>query len=236
MAETQHVAVIVGASRGIGRATALALAAPGRTLVLAARDEAALSSLAAEAQALGAQALAIPCDATSEPHMRRLMEQAAAHTGRIDMLVNSAGGAVIAPFEQLRLEDWEHGLRTTLTGAFLACKHAAPHMGAGGLIVNIASVAARQAFPGWSGYAAAKAGLLAFTSGIREELRERGVRVTAVLPAATDTSLWDTLPGEWNRANMLRAEDVGRAIAALASQPASMATEELVVGHVAGRL
>ena len=98
------------------------------------------------------------------------------------------------------------------------------------------TVAARQAFPGWSAYVAAKHGLLGFTGAIREELRPRGIRVTAVLPAATDTALWDALPGEWDRANMLRPEDVAGAIAQLASQPAYMATEEIVVGHVAGRL
>lgn len=232
----KRVIVIVGASRGIGRATALALAKPGATLVLAARDADALQTLADEIRSKGAHAIPMPCDITAEPHMRRLMTDAAAISGQIDLLVNSAGGAVIAPFEELALEQWESTLRTLLTGTFLACKHAAPHMQRGALIVNVASVAARNAFPGWSVYSAAKSGVLGFTNAIREELRERGVRVTAVLPAATDTALWDTLPGEWNRANMLKPEDVANAIAALAAQPEYMTTEELVVGHVAGRL
>jgi NAD(P)-dependent dehydrogenase (short-subunit alcohol dehydrogenase family) len=152
------------------------------------------------------------------------------------MLVNSAGGAIVAPFEELALADWEQSLRVGPTAVFLACKHAAKYMGAGGLIVNVASVAARQAFPNWSAYAAAKHGVLGFSGAIREELRGRGIRVTAVLPAATDTALWDALPGEWNRASMLQPEDVARAIAQLAAQPEHVATEEIVVGHVAGRL
>ena len=78
--------------------------------------------------------------------------------------------------------------------------------------------------------------MLGFSGGIREELRPRGIRVTVVLPAATDTALWDGIPGEWNRSNMLQPEDVGRAIAQLAEQPAYLTTEELVIGHVAGRL
>jgi short-subunit dehydrogenase len=109
-------------------------------------------------------------------------------------------------------------------------------MQSGGLIVNVASVAARQAFPNWSAYSAAKHGVLGFSNAIREELRPRGIRVTVVLPAATDTALWDAIPGEWNRANMLQAEDVARAIAQLADQPPHVTTEELVIGHVAGRL
>jgi NAD(P)-dependent dehydrogenase (short-subunit alcohol dehydrogenase family) len=230
------VIVIVGASRGIGRATALALAGAGRHLVLAARDEAALAEVASEARARGAIAMAAPCDITAEPHVRRLIETAAAATGQIDMLINSAGGAVVAPFEALSLADWETTLRVGLTGAFLACKHTAGHMRPGSLIVNVASVAARQAFPKWAAYSAAKHGLLGFSNAIREELRPRGIRVTVVLPAATDTALWDAIPGEWNRANMLQAEDVARAIVQLAAQPPHVTTEELVIGHVAGRL
>ncbi|MBK9711132.1 MAG: SDR family NAD(P)-dependent oxidoreductase [Kouleothrix sp.] len=230
------VLIVIGASKGIGRATALALADSGSHLVLAARDGVALEQVAAEVRARGAEATAVPCDATAEPHVRRLIDTAAGVSGRIDVLVNSAGGAVVAPLEELTLADWEQSLRVGLTSVFLTCKHAARHMPQGGLIVNVASVAARQPFPTWSAYVAAKHGLLGFSGAIREELRPRGIRVTVVLPAATDTALWDALPGEWNRANMLRPEDVGRAIAQLAAQPAYMATEEIVVGHVAGRL
>ncbi|HEY3232095.1 MAG TPA: SDR family NAD(P)-dependent oxidoreductase [Roseiflexaceae bacterium] len=234
--ELAHVIVIVGASRGIGRATALALAGAGRHLALAARDGAALEAVAAEVRARGAEATVVPCDVTAEPHVRRLIETAASVTGQIDLLVNSAGGAVITPFEALTLADWETTLRVGLTGAFLACKHAVGHMRAGALIVNVASVAARQAFPNWAAYSAAKHGLLGFSNAIREELRPRGVRVTVVLPAATDTALWDAIPGEWNRANMLHPNDVARAIAQLAAQPPYVTVEELVIGHVAGRL
>jgi 3-oxoacyl-[acyl-carrier protein] reductase len=234
--EQAHVIVIVGASRGIGRATALALAVAGRHLALAARDGAALEVVAAEVRARGAEATVVPCDITAEPHVRRLIETAAGVTGQIDLLVNSAGGAVVTPFEALTLADWETTLRVGLTGAFLACKHAAGHMRPGALIVNVASVAARQAFPNWAAYSAAKHGLLGFSNAIREELRPRGVRVTVVLPAATDTALWDAIPGEWNRANMLHPNDVARAIAQLAAQPPYVTVEELVIGHVAGRL
>lgn len=236
MEQQARVIVVTGASRGIGRATALALAAAGTHLVLAARSGDALEAVAAAVRSAGASATAVPCDVTAEPHMRRLMETAAGITGQIDMLVNSAGGAVVKPFEELTLVDWEGTLRSVLTGTFLACKHAAGFMRAGGMIVNIASVAARQAFPTWSAYSAAKYGVLGFSNAIREELRPRGVRVTTVLPAATATGLWDTIPGDWNRATMLQPEDVARAIAHLAAQPPYVTTEELVLGHVIGRL
>lgn len=236
MEAQEKVIVVVGASRGIGRASALALAAPGAHIVLAARDSAALESVAAIARESGARATVAPCAAADEPQVRRLFDHAAAISGRIDLLVNSAGIAIVAPIDDLSLADWEATLRAGLTSAFLCCKYALPHMHAGALIVNIASVAARQGFPSWSAYAAAKAGLIGFSNALREELRPRGVRVSAVLPAATDTALWDAIPGDWNRANMLRPEDVGAAIARLADLPPYAVVEELVLGHVAGRL
>src|SRR5262245_17114597 len=122
MEDRVRVIVVVGASRGIGRATALALAGPGMHLVLAARDGDSLTDVAAEARAAGAEATAVPCDVTAEPHVRRLIETATGITGQIDLLANSAGGAIVAPFEELALADWEQSLRVGLTGVFLTCK------------------------------------------------------------------------------------------------------------------
>jgi NAD(P)-dependent dehydrogenase (short-subunit alcohol dehydrogenase family) len=231
-----RVIVITGASRGIGRATALALAQPGHHLVLVGRAADTLAPVAEAARAAGAQATVAPCDMGDEAAVRRLMADSAAHTGQIDVLVNNAGLAVVQPFAELTLAEWEDTLRASLTGTFLACKHAAAALPGGGLIVNVSSVAARQAFPGWSAYCAAKAGMVGFSNALREELRERRVRVSVVFPAATDTALWDAIPGEWNRANMIQPEDVGRAIAHLVAQPPDVTIEELSVGHVIGRL
>ncbi len=228
--------LIAGASRGIGRATALALAGPGVRLALAARSAATLEEARAAAAARGAAALALPADVTDAAAVDRLIQAAAGPEGRIDVLVHSVGAALVKPFEEITLEEWEQSLRGQLTSLFLLCRAAAPRMGPGGLIVSVGSVAARQAFPGWSAYTAAKHGALGFAAAIREELRPRGIRVTSVLPAATDTALWDGVPGEWGRQNMLRPEDVAAAIAALASYPPHVAVEELTVGHVAGRL
>ncbi|GAB4193976.1 MAG: SDR family NAD(P)-dependent oxidoreductase [Roseiflexaceae bacterium] len=231
-----RVSVLLGASRGIGLATARAMARPDTWLVLGARDLAALERHAPELRDTGAQVLPLACDVTRPEDVAALMARAADLTGQIDLLVNSAGTATVAPIEELTLEQWEQTLRASLTGSFLACQQVVRHMRPGGLIVNVASVAARQAFPGWAAYCAAKAGLLAFSNVLREELRPRGVRVTVVLPAATDTSLWDALPGDWNRANMIQPADVAAVIAQIANQPPAVATEEIVIGHVSGRL
>jgi 3-oxoacyl-[acyl-carrier protein] reductase len=234
---TQPRAVLItGASRGIGRATALALAVPGTRLVLAARSADALAAVADEARARGAEAVAAPCDVTDEPAVRRLAALAAEATGRIDLAVHSVGAALVAPLAEIELQAWEQSLRSQLTSLFLVAKHATALMQAGGLLVNVSSVAARQAFPGWAAYGAAKAGGLALINALREELRPRGVRVASVLPAATDTDLWDAVPGSWNRASMLQPHEVAAAIVSLAETPPHVSVEELTVGHVAGRL
>jgi short-subunit dehydrogenase len=208
------------------------LADAATRLTLTARSAGALEELAAELRARGAAVEAVPCDLTDETAVQRLTAAA----GTPDVVVHCVGGATVAPFSDLSLAQWETSLRTLLTSAFLLTKYAAPPMQSGGLIVYVASVAARQAFPGWAAYSAAKYGLLGFANAVREELRPRGVRVTTVLPAATDTDLWDTVPGTWNRANMLRADDVARAIVGLLDQPPYVTVEDVVIGHTAGRL
>lgn len=228
--------LITGASRGIGRAIALALAAPGVRLTLAARSAEPLEDVAGLARAAGATAEAVACDVTAEPHVRRLVEAAAGPSGRIDVAVHSVGMALVKPFDQIKLGEWEEALRSQLTSLFLLTKHATAQMQAGGLLVNIASVAARQPFPGWSAYTAAKHGALGFLAAVREELRPRGVRVSSILPAATDTELWGDVPGEWNRANMLRPEEVAAMVAAIVALPPHVTVEDLTVGHTVGRL
>lgn len=228
--------VITGAGRGIGRATARAFAAEGATVVVASRTAAELQSLVAEIAAAGGRAVAVPCDISAEPDVVRLMEQASALHGRIDVLVCAAGVAAIAPFEQLALADWERTLQVGLTGMFLGCKHASPKMAAGGLIVALGSIAGRAGFPHWSAYSAAKFGLIGFTQAIREELRPRGIRVTTIIAAAVDTPLWDAVPGEWNRANMLQPAEVAQTILHVASTPPHIQMDEVMVGHVVGKL
>lgn len=232
----KRVVVITGASRGIGRATALAFGAAGDQVVLAARAAEELARVADEVRAAGGMAVPVPCDVTDEAQVRRLVETAAEHTGRLDVVVCSAGGAVVAPFERLSLAEWEQTVRVALTGTFLLCREAVRFMQAGGQLVTIASIAGRSGFPSWSAYSAAKFGVIGFSQAIREELRPRGIRVTTLIPGAVDTPLWDAVPGEWNRAAMLRPDDVARAILRVADEPPHVAIDELVIGHVAGKL
>ncbi|WP_026370048.1 SDR family oxidoreductase [Kallotenue papyrolyticum] len=232
----RRVVVISGAGRGIGRATALAFGAAGDQVVLAARSADALALVAAAVEQAGGAALAYPCDVTDEAQVRALIAAAVERAGRIDVVVCGAGGAVVAPFEQLSLEQWERTVRVSLTGTFLLCREAVRHMGRGGHLFTIASIAGRSGFPTWSAYSAAKFGVIGFSQAIREELRPRGIRVTTVIPGAVDTPLWEGIPGEWNRAAMLQPEDVARAILRAADEPAHVSIDEVVIGHIVGKL
>ena len=109
-------------------------------------------------------------------------------------------------------------------------------MEAGGRLVVVSSIAGRSGFPEWSAYSAAKFGVLGFAEAIRAELRPRKIRVTAVIPGAVDTPLWDGVPGEWNRDSMLQPADVARAIVRLVEDPDYLSTDEVALGHIAGAL
>lgn len=233
---TRRVVLITGAGRGIGQATAEAFGAHGDHVVLAARTQPELETVAAAVHSAGGEATIAPCDVTAEPHVKRLIETAAGISGTIDIVVCNAGGAVVAPFAAIALADWERTLRTTLTGTFLVCKHAVAHLRSGGQIFTLASIAGRSGFPNWSAYSTAKFGVLGFSEAIRAELRPRGIRVTAVIPGAVDTPLWDVIPGEWDRAKMLHPADVARAIVRAADEPPHVSIDEIVLGHVAGAL
>lgn len=231
-----RVVLLTGAGRGIGRATAQAFGAQGDHVVLAARTEADLHATADLVSGAGGRVSIVPCDVTAEPHIKRLVETAAAIGGTIDVVVCGAGTAHVASLTETKLADWERTLRVSLTGSFLLCKHAVPHMQRGGHIFMIGSIAGRRGFPHWAAYTAAKFGQRGFAEAIREELRPRGIRVTTIIAGAVDTPLWNDLLGEWDHAQMLQPDDVADVIVHAANQPAHVSTDEIVVGHIGGPL
>jgi NAD(P)-dependent dehydrogenase (short-subunit alcohol dehydrogenase family) len=228
--------VVTGAGRGIGAAVAEAFGALGDHVVVASRTGADLERVAAAVRAAGGAATLVAADVRDEAAVTGLMEVAAALTGHIDVVVCSAGVARVAPFLELSVADWEETVASTLTGTFLTCRAAVPHMEAGGRLVVLSSIAGRSGFPEWSAYSAAKFGVLGFAEAIRAELRPRKIRVTAVIPGAVDTPLWNDVPGEWNRESMLQPADVARAIVRLVEDPDYLSTDEVALGHIAGAL
>ncbi len=226
-----QVAVITGANSGIGRATARALSQAGAHVVLAARTRSTLEAVAHECSHSGAHALAMPTDVCNEPDIEALMARTAERFGRLDILVTSAGEATFGPIMESRTEDWDLLMNVNLRGTYLCCRHALTHMLArkSGHILNVLSIASQMILPGSSAYTASKFGALGLTKVIAAEVRSQGVKVTAVIPGAVNTPLWDKSGGDLDRAKMLSADDVANAMLNVITQPASIHTDELVL-------
>lgn len=235
---TGQVAIVTGAGRGIGRAVATALAAEGAHVVLAARTRQELATVASEVREAGGRALAVPVDVTQDTAVDALVDQVVAELGRVDLLVTAAGVAAFGPVAGAKPPDWDGMLAVNLRAVMVCCRAVLPPMlrQRRGTIVNVASIAATRPIPGAAAYAAAKAGVVAFSRVLAEEVRREGVRVGVVLPGAVDTPLWDTIPNGPDRARMLRPEDVARAVVLMATLPASAALEELTLLPAGGIL
>jgi short-subunit dehydrogenase len=179
-----RVAIVTGASRGLGTYIAKELAGAGCHLVLAARTAPALEGLAEEIRAMGRRALPVACDVADADSRRSLVSAATAEFGRVDILVNNAGIEVTAHFEDQEDEELDRIIRVNLIAAMQLTRLVLPGMleRKRGHIVNIASLAGKVPVPYSSPYAASKAGLIAFTEGIRMEFRKRGVSASAICP------------------------------------------------------
>ena len=231
MADANHwlrgrLAVVTGASRGIGAATAAALAAAGARVVVAARDRDALEAVARRIGDAGGQATAVPTDVSRAPDVERLFG-AAAEIGAVEALVCAAGVLTPAVFTDTTTEIWDETLAVNLTGAFLCAREAfAPMRGAGGgRIVNIASLSgvyATEKFPGLAAYNVSKYGVVGLTEAIAVEGRELGISAICISPGAVDTKML-------RRANPalrpgLTPDDVAALIVALLDSPLAPAS------------
>jgi 3-oxoacyl-[acyl-carrier protein] reductase len=211
------VALVTGASRGIGRASALALAREGAIIVGAARNKADLEALEAEIKALGGDALMVVTDVTKAPSVAACVEQAAARFGRIDILVNNAGIGGYRPFLEWSEEDYDRIMATNAKSTWLFCKEVIPHMRRQGCgqIVNVASVAGLQGYPSEAIYCASKFAQIGLTQALDREFYKENIKVTAVCPGGVETyfALGDgrTPDGE-NMKGFSTAEDVAEAV------------------------
>jgi len=231
------VALVTGASRGIGLAIARSLAAAGYELVITGRKLPPLEKAGRELTRLGSRVLAKVCDVRDPESVQSLAASVKKQFGRVDILINNAGIAHPSlPVEKLTYADWKAVIDTNLTGTFLVTRAILALMPDGGTIVNNLSVAAKRVFPGWSAYNASKHGALGLTNTLREELRPRGIRVIALLPGATDTDIWDTPWPDAPRKNMMSAETVAKALMGVLALPVNSAVEELRIMPTGGAL
>lgn len=199
---TGKTALVTGASRGIGRALAVGLAAAGADVALSARDEALLREVAGEIEGLGRKAVVLPADVTDADACRALVDDALSGLGVLDVLVNNAGGSsYMGPFTELRFSGWEKVMRLNVDSIVHLCQAAGRHMTArgSGSIVNVASVAGLTGTPLLVPYGASKAAVISITKSLALEWGPAGVRVNALCPGWTKTDLnkdlWDGADG-----------------------------------------
>ena len=207
---TDKVAVVTGASRGIGRATALALAAAGAQVVVNyARSSTAADEVVAAIQASGGQAIALQADVAEADQVEQLIKTTMDEWGRVDVLVNNAGITRDALLLRMKLEDWQAVINLNLTGVFLCTRAVSKIMlkQRSGRIINIASVAGLMGNPGQANYSAAKAGVIGFTKTVAKEMAPRGITVNAVAPGFIKTDMTDDLP---NTEEILKYIPLGR--------------------------
>jgi NADP-dependent 3-hydroxy acid dehydrogenase YdfG len=233
------VALVTGASSGIGEATAIALSAEGAAVVIAARRTDRLEALKNKLEGDGARVLAVELDVTQEPSAIAAVEQTVAQLGRLDIVINNAGVMLLGPIVDADTEDWRRMINTNVLGLMYVTHAALPHLlKDGGDLVQVSSVAGRQARLGSGAYNASKWGVNAFSESLRQEVTTRGVRVTLVEPGAVATELQShiTHPGakaalERRLAEMrpLQATDIAGAVLYAVTQPQHVSINEILI-------
>jgi len=234
------VALVTGASSGIGEATAVALAAEGASVAIGARRQDRLDALQAKLESDGTKVVTLSLDVTDERACRQAVEQTTSGLGGLDILVNNAGVMLLGPIVDADTEDWRRMLNTNVLGLMYMTHAALPHLvGQGsGDIVNISSVAGRVARLGSGVYNASKWAVNAFSESLRQEVTEKGVRVVIVEPGAVDTELTDHITHagakqqskEWTSSiRSLHSEDIANAIVYAVTQPDYVAVNEVLV-------
>ena len=229
-------AIVTGASTGMGRAIAVAMAAEGATLGLVARSADRLEEAAGLARARGGPVLAFPGDVADHGLVKRVVREMIERFGRIDILVNNAGTNTLhRNLADLSVEDWTLVVNTNLTGAFLFTRQVLPHMrerGAGQIITISSAAGLQPSAPAGVVYSASKHALHSLSGSINAEERRHGIRACVIAPGETDTPNLDLRPRPPSKeelAAMLRPEDIAGAVVYVAGQPDRVAVELLVI-------
>lgn len=233
------VALVTGASSGIGEATALALSMVGADVAIVARRAERLKALAERIEKAGGKVFAIEADIARANSAQGLVNDVLAHGKRLDIIVNNAGVMLLSPVSEAHSEDWRQMIEVNLVALMELTRAALPHLKESkGHIVNVSSVAGRVANPGAAGYAATKFGVVAFSEALRREVYADKVRVTVIEPGMVETELGDhiTNPGmkanlEQRRAAMepLQPEDIAAAVLFAVTQPPRVNVNEILI-------
>ena len=245
---TGKVAVVTGASRGLGRAMAVALAEAGADVAVAARARPELEETAHLVEACGARALALTTDVASYASVESLMAHTVSTLGRLDVVINNAGIARVAPLAEASLDDWRTIVDVNLSGVFHGCRAAAPYLirQRAGKVINLASVLAAAGLPGYTMYAATKGGIISFTRALGVEWARHNVQVNAIAPgwfvtemneaAFADPKIHERLTRDIPARRTGRLEEIGPLAVYLASSGSDFMTGQTIFldgGHTA---
>jgi 3-oxoacyl-[acyl-carrier protein] reductase len=208
------VAVVTGGTKGIGRGIAEALLGRGMRVVVGARTEGDVRGAEEE---MGEGVRGVVCDVRDPGQCTALVEKAVSAFGGVDVLVNNAGVGIFRSVEELSAGQWDQVLETNLSGVFYCTKAAIPHLRerGGGWIINIGSLAGKNAFPGGAAYNASKFGLIGFSEALMQEVRHDGIRVTYIMPGSVATPGFGSADADWK----IQPEDLGRIVLDLLAMP-----------------
>jgi NADP-dependent 3-hydroxy acid dehydrogenase YdfG len=238
--EQKRRALITGASSGIGKATALAFAKAGIDIALVGRSQNNLEFVSKAAHEFGVEAKAFCVDLAEVAEVKAKIQAIAHEFGNIDILINNAGIGYTGNLNDTPLEDWQQVINVNLTSVFQCMMGILPGMRqqGQGTIINIASIAAKQAFAGWGAYCVSKAGLLSLSQTLAQEERANGIRVMAICPGSVNTEIWDTptVKANFDRSQMLTPEIVAQTILHTVLLPQQAVIEELTIMSNAGVL
>ena len=222
----EKTALVTGASGGIGRAIALALAKAGCQVVLTARSVDQLLAVQEEIRAAKGTAVAMPADLTRDEDLERLAQSC----GPVDFLINNAGWGKRAPVVRAKIDDWDQTFRLNLRAPMILAQKFLPAMmeKGEGAVINIGSVSGKSGEAGGAAYSASKFGLIGFTQSLYEEVRERGIKVAVILPGFVDTPMIPPVK-HLDRSKMIQADDVAQAVLYILNAPATACPVEITI-------
>lgn len=225
------VALITGASRGIGSAVARRLAAEGASVVLAARSAPDLERVCADITAQGGRASYAVVDVSQEEQVCSVMQKVALENGRLDIVVNGAGIGVFRPLLETSVDDWDRVMATNARGPFLVCREAAPLLArsGGGCIVNISSVVGVKAYVNQGAYTASKHALMGMTEVLAQELQPLGIRVHALCPGGVDTDLAAQARPDLDRSALMTPAEIAELVLFLVQQRGNAIVDQINV-------
>ena len=226
------LALITGATKGIGKSTAVTFSNAGWDLILLARDIKKLEDLKKELSHTGSKIDLVACDLSQPEAIHESLSKSIENLGCPSVLINNAGFAYNGELVKMPLDKWQEIIQVNLTSIFQICSFIVPLMrNKGGLIINISSHAAYNAFPTWGAYCVSKAALASFTKCLREEERQNSVRACTITLGSVNTPLWDSefVKSDFNKEAMLSSDEVSHTILFIAEQPDSQLIEDLTL-------